>query len=793
MKMNKHYEALELGAVLEMLKNEASSQDAKDAALNLRPTNILSEAQLLLSQTQDAFSLIARFGGPSFSGLKNVNNAVSRAAAGGDLNTAELLSIGGTLRAVRSLYEWYGHCSGVSTSLDFFFDAITVNKYLEDKIFSVIVSEEEIADRASDELYEIRRKIRAKSNSVREKLDSILHSSHYQKFLQEPIVTQRSGRYVVPVKAEHRADVPGLVHDMSSSGATVFIEPVSVVDANNEIKILESREREEIKRILSELSRETGNFSESIKSSYENAVRIDLIFAKARLAYKMKASLPLLNDNGEILLKKARHPLLDANKVVPVDISLGIDFDTLVITGPNTGGKTVSIKTIGLLSLMAMCGLLIPAADQSKIAVFDNILVDVGDEQSIQQNLSTFSAHMVNIIDIMKKAHGNSLVLIDELGAGTDPVEGAALAVAIIEDLRSKGAKTAATTHYAELKAYALETPGVTNGSCEFDVETLRPTYRLLIGVPGRSNAFAISEHLGMEKTVIDEAKRLVNNESRSFEAVLEKLEETRRELESEKEKARRATDAADKMRRKAQSEKDKAAQLRDNEIEKAKREAEKIINSAKRQSADFLLRLEQLKKEADTNKNVSDVARKTRREIKHRLGEMEDAVDPHRLADEWDEDYKLPRPVVPGDAVIIRSIGEGEVLEVNKNNVLVKSGMLKTRVKMSDLRLIKKKEPPKQSKPSLLYRTSSKADSDISTEIDLRGKTVDEALHDLSLFIDKCVLLNLHEIRIIHGKGTGALRAAVQDELRHHPNIADFRLGVYGEGENGVTIAHLK
>ena len=792
MKINKHYDALELGAVLEMLKNEASSDDAKEAAGSLKPTNILSEAQLLLSQTEDAFSLIARFGGPSFSGLKNVNNAVSRAAAGGDLNTAELLRIGGTLRAVRSLYEWYGHCSGVSTSLDFFFDSITVNKYLEERIFSVIVSEEEIADRASDELYEIRRKIRSKSNSVREKLDSILHSQHYQKFLQEPIVTQRSGRYVVPVKAEHRADVPGLVHDMSSSGATVFIEPVSVVDANNEIKILESREREEIKRILSELSREAGNFSESIKNSYESAVNIDLIFAKARLAYKMKASMPELNNNGQILLKKARHPLLDPKKVVPVDISLGIDFDTLVITGPNTGGKTVSIKTIGLLSLMAMCGMLIPAADQSKIAVFDNILVDVGDEQSIQQNLSTFSAHMVNIIDIMKKAGENSLVLIDELGAGTDPVEGAALAVAIIEELRSKGAKIAATTHYAELKSYALETPGVINGSCEFDVETLRPTYRLLIGVPGRSNAFAISERLGMSKSVIEEAKRLVNNESRSFEAVLEKLEKTRRELEMEKEKAQRETDSADKMRRKAQSEKDKAAQLRDNEIEKAKREAEKIIASAKRQSADFLMRLEQLKKEADSN-NASEIAKKTRREIKNRLGEMEETVNPRRLADEWDEDYKLPRPVVPGDAVVIRSIGEGEVLEVNKNNVLVKSGMLKTRVKMSDLRLIKKKEPPKQSKPSLLYRTSSKADSDKSTEIDLRGKTVDEALHDLSLFIDKCVLLNLHEIRIIHGKGTGALRAAVQNDLRHHPNIADFRLGVYGEGENGVTIAHLK
>lgn len=792
MKINKHYEALELPAVLEMLKNEASSDDAKQAALELSPTHILSEAQLLLSQTEDAFSLIARFGGPSFSGLRNVNNAVSRAAAGGELNTSELLGIGGTLRAVRALYEWYGHCSGVSTSLDFFFDSLTVNKYLEEKIFSVIVSEEEIADRASDELYEIRRKIRAKSNSVREKLDSILHSSHYQKFLQEPIVTQRSGRYVVPVKAEHRADVPGLVHDMSSSGATVFIEPVSVVDANNEIRILESREREEIRRILFELSQEAGNFSESIKSSYENAVRIDLIFAKARLAYKMKASVPVLNANGTVLLKKARHPLLDPKKVVPVDISLGGEFDTLVITGPNTGGKTVSIKTIGLLTLMAMCGLMIPAADQSQIAVFDNILVDVGDEQSIQQNLSTFSAHMVNIIAIMKKAGGNSLVLIDELGAGTDPVEGAALAVAIIEDLRSKGAKIAATTHYAELKAYALETPGVMNGSCEFDVETLRPTYRLLIGVPGRSNAFAISEHLGMENTVIEEAKRLVNSENRSFESVLEKLEETRRELEQEKDKAQRAMDAADRMRRKAQSEKDKAAQLRDNELERAKREAEKIIASAKRQSADFLLRLEQLKKEADQN-HAAEVARKTRREIKNRLGEMEDTVNPRRLADEWDEDYKLPRPVVPGDAVIIRSIGEGEVVEVNKNNVIVKSGMLKTRVKMSDLRLIKKKEAPKQSKPSLLYRTSSKADSDISTEIDLRGKTVDEALHDLSLFIDKCVLLNLHEIRIIHGKGTGALRAAVQDDLRHHPNIADFRLGAYGEGESGVTIAHLK
>ena len=790
--MNKHYDALELGSVLDMLAQEAASDDAKSKSAELVPAADIGEAELLLSQTEDAFSLIARFGGPSFSGLKNVNNAVSRAAAGGELNTSELLSIAGTLRAVRSLYEWYGHCSSVGTKLDFFFDSITVNKYLEEKIFSSILSEDEIADRASDELYEIRRKMRAKSNSVREKLDSIIHSTHYQKFLQEPIVTQRSGRYVVPVKAEHRSDVPGLVHDMSSSGATVFIEPVSVVDANNEIKILESREREEIRRILFELSAEAGNFSESIKSSYESAVMLDLIFAKARLAYKMKASRPLLNNNGYIDLKKARHPLLDPKKAVPVDISLGGEYDTLVITGPNTGGKTVSIKTIGLLTLMAMCGLLIPAADRSVISVFKKILVDVGDEQSIQQNLSTFSSHMVNIIEIMKETNENSLVLIDELGAGTDPVEGAALAVAIIEKLRSKGARIAVTTHYAELKAYALETPGVTNGSCEFDVETLRPTYRLLIGVPGRSNAFAISEHLGMDKSVIDEAKRLVGSENKSFESVLEKLEETRRELENEKEKAQRAVETADKMKRKAQSEKDRAAQLVNNELEKAKREAEKIISSAKRQSADFLLRLDQMKKEADAS-NAAQTARKTRREIKNRLGEMEETVNPRRLADEWDEDYKLPRPVVPGDAVIIRSIGEGEVLEVGKSNVLVQSGMLKTRVKMSDLMLTKKKEPPKQSKPAVLYRTTSKTDSDISSEIDLRGKTVDEALHELTLFIDKCVLLNMHDIRIIHGKGTGALRAAVQQELRHHKNIADFRLGVYGEGESGVTIAHLK
>ena len=490
-------------------------------------------------------------------------------------------------------------------------------------------------------------------------------------------------------------------------------------------------------------------------------------------------------------MKKARHPLIDKNKVVPVDISLGEEFDTLVITGPNTGGKTVSIKTIGVLTLMIMCGLLIPASAQSKIAVFDKILVDIGDEQSIDQSLSTFSSHMTNIIHILKEADSRSLVLIDELGAGTDPVEGAALAVSIIEKLRTKGAKIAATTHYAELKAYALDTEGVTNGCCEFDVETLSPTYRLLIGVPGRSNAFAISQRLGMEEDVIENAKRIVGSDNRDFEAVLEKLEATRQSLEEEKKTAAEATERAKKLQAKAQSEKDKIDILREREIEKAKREAEKLLAQAKRQSSEFLLELEKLKKEQSSS-NAVEIARKTRRAIKNQMGEMDDLINPQELAEHWDYDYKLPREPVAGDAVIIRNIGEGEVIEVKNDKVYVKSGMLKTRVKLSDIMIIEKKK--KEAKPQRnLYRTSSRADADVKSELDLRGQMVEEAMEKLGLFIDKCLLNGINEITVIHGKGTGALRSAVQEEMKHHPNIAEFRLGQWGEGDSGVTIAKLK
>lgn len=790
--MNKNHKTLELDLILEKLAAECSCDDAKDLARGLKPAGDMAEVEMLLQQTEDAFSLLARFGGPSFSGLKNVNNSLHRAAAGGSLNPKELLDIAYCLRALRTLDEWRNHSSGVKTSLDFFFEGITSNKYLETKILSCIVSEEEIADKASDTLFDIRKKIRSKENSIREKLDSLIHSSHYQQFLQEAIITQRNGRFVVPVKAECRGNVPGLVHDTSSTGATVFIEPASVVDANNDIKVLQGKERDEIMRILYELSAESGDFAESIKHSYESAIRLNLIFAKAHLAYKMKATKPILNNEGIICLKKARHPLIDPKKVVATDIALGDEYDTLVITGPNTGGKTVSLKTLGLLTLMTMCGLLIPVADRSRVSVFNNILVDIGDEQSIAQSLSTFSSHMVNIIDIMKKADDKSLILIDELGAGTDPVEGAALAVSIIEALREKGAIIAATTHYAELKAYALDTPGVTNGCCEFDIETLRPTYKLLIGVPGRSNAFAILKHLGMTQDVIDNAKAIVGSDNRDFEAVLEKLEASRHALEEERKIAEEMTERARKIEEKAQSEMDKIETLKARELDKAKREAQKLIDAAERKSSQFLLELDKLKKE-QTSSNATEIARKTRRAVKAQMGEMDDLINPNELADNWDYDYKLPRNPVPGDRIVIKGIGEGEVLEFKNNNVFVKSGLLKTRVKLSDIMILDKPKKKPVKTQHNVYHTSSRADADVKTEIDMRGETVDEALSELGLFIDRCVLNNIEEIRIIHGKGTGALRSAVTDYLKTHPNVSEYRLGRYGEGENGVTIAKLK
>ncbi len=792
----KHSKALEFDKVLEKLAEYVSCDDARYEVLHMKPESDLELAKALLAQTTDAHMLLARFGGPSFGGLKNVNNALSRADAGSVLNTKELLDIGGVLRTVRTLSQWRASNAGVASVLDPLFNALIPNKYLESAIFNAIISEEEISDNASPELANIRRKIRIQESRVREQLEKFTRSQAHSKYLQENIITQRNGRYVVPVKNEHRGEIPGLVHDTSSSGATVFIEPMAVVEANNEIRVLQSKEREEIDRILSELSASAGDFANSIKSSYECAVELNIIFAKAHYAYSLKASPAILNDKGIVNLRSARHPLIDPKKVVPVDIMLGKDFDTLVITGPNTGGKTVSIKTIGLLSMMAMCGLMIPAGDRSEISVFTEILSDIGDEQSIEQSLSTFSAHMTNIISILNTAGVGSLVLIDELGAGTDPVEGAALAMAVLEALHAKGAKIAATTHYAELKAYALETPRVENGCCEFDVATLRPTYRLLIGVPGKSNALAISEKLGLDLSVIQRAQELVSVENKEFENVVDRLEETRRKMEDEFDNAKKLSEKAEKEKAAAEKLKAEISELREKEMEKARSQALRVVESAKREAYSLLQELEMLKKEQQKTKDAAEMARRAKALVRKGVEAIDSAADPIIGIDDNDDDYVLPRPLVAGDTVIIRDLGKtAKVISPadKKGNVEVQAGSIKTRVKLENLRLCE--SAPKQKKPvsSVKVHGESRLNMAASTRLDLRGMTVDECLIELDRFIDQGLRTGLNEFTVVHGKGTGALRSAVTRYLKASPFVKSSRLGVYGEGEDGVTIVTLK
>ena len=793
----RHIKALELDKVLFQLSELASIKDSKEMALELKPSDVLYDAQTLINQTNAAYVLLAKFGGPSFGAAKNVNSSLSRASAGGVLTMKELLDIGEVLRVIRSLYEWRFSQPGADSCLDVFFSSLCPNRMLENNIFTSILNEEEMADNASRELSDIRRKMRNQAQSIREKLEGMVRSSYYQKYLQDAIITQRNGRFVVPVKSEHRNEVPGLVHDTSGSGATVFIEPMAVVDANNEIRVLQGKEREEIERILAELSVAAGEQAETIKQNFESIVELNLIFAKAQLAYKMKASVPILNTEGIIDLKKARHPLLDPKKVVATDINLGDEFDTLVITGPNTGGKTVSIKTLGLLSLMACCGLLIPAADNSKICVFKKVFADIGDEQSIEQSLSTFSSHMVNIVDIIKNADDESLVLIDELGAGTDPVEGAALAIAILERLHICGAKIAATTHYAELKAYALDTPRVENGSCEFDVTTLRPTYRLLIGVPGRSNAFAISERLGIDKELIARANEFVSSENIRFENVVDSLEESRLALEREKSETERERRELEEKRRLAELKLQEAETLRLKEYEKAQGEAMKITEKARREANALLMEIEALRKELKSTKDASELARRAKQAMKRGLSEIDRTVNPVTTSLYEDDDYVLPRPLKVGDTVFLTELGkEAQVLSLpdKREQVEVLSGSIRMRVSISKLRLVeKKKEKPKTASLSRSGSMESRLTASAENRCDLRGMTVDEALLTLDSFLDSMLMANIGEFTVIHGKGTGALRAAVHKHLKGNKFVRSFRLGVYGEGENGVTIVTLK
>jgi len=797
--MTKHFKTLELDKILAMVAEKCACDDARELAAAIEPEPHLQLAQALLNQTRDAHMLLARFGGPAFGGLMNVNNALKRGQAGGVLTLREFLLIAQVLRVLRGIVTWRENNSGVETCLDALFGGISANKYLEDAIGNVVLSEDRIADHASPALADIRRKIRVQESNVRARLEGLTRSAAYAKYLQESLVTMRGGRFVVPVKAEYRGEIPGLVHDASASGATVFVEPMAVVEANNEIKVLQGKEREEIERILAELSQLAGSFYEPIAAAFECAVELNVIFAKAHLAYDMHAGVPELNNSGEIQLIKARHPLISKDQIVPIDISLGVGFDALIVTGPNTGGKTVSLKTVGLLCLMAMCGLMIPAAERSRVSVFNQVLADIGDEQSIEQSLSTFSSHMTNIISILENADNHSLALIDELGAGTDPVEGAALAMAIIEALRKKGVKLAATTHYAELKAYALQTPGVENASCEFDVQTLRPTYKLLIGVPGRSNAFAISERLGMPIGVVDRARDLVSTEGTRFEDVIGQLEKKQNLADQAKEETEELKLQAKKALEEAEKIKEESMKKQEKILEDARAVGRQIGEKTRREAYALLGELERLKKERDSEKDIQALARRARAAMKKGLDALDDAVRDGAVIEDEDEDYVLPRELRIGDTVRLANMKiEATVLELpdGKGQVKVQAGSITMRAAIENIRLI---GAARDDTPKTRKRAGRDAPDPVQpntaaeTRLDLRGQTVEECLMELDRFIDQALRTGIHEFTIVHGKGTGALRAAVQKYLKSSQYVKTYRLGVYGEGETGVTIVELK
>ncbi len=792
-----HYSTLELPKVLAMLAAQAALADTKARALALEPATDIGQVSALLSQTDGAFTLSARFGTPGFGSVKNVANPLARAGSGACLSMGELLDIGELLRVVRSVKEWRSNCQGVAVpALDPLFEELYPNRYFEDKIFTSIRSEEEMLDTASPELANIRRKIRSAELNVRDRLEKITRSQNYAKYLQDAIITQRGGRFVVPVKVEYRSEMPGLVHDTSASGATLFVEPMAVVEVNNELRVLRLKEQEEIERILQALSGEAAGFAGAMGTSYKALVALDLIFAKANLAYKMQAVVPLLNDRGVIELKNARHPLLDKKNVVPTNVALGKDYTTLVVTGPNTGGKTVCLKTLGLLTLMAMCGLMIPAAEGSQICVFRSVLADIGDEQSIEQSLSTFSSHMTNIIGILQVADAHSLVLIDELGAGTDPVEGAALATAILMEFMQKGARVAATTHYAELKNFAIETAGVCNASLEFDVQSLAPTYRLIIGLPGRSNAFAISKRLGLPEGIVARAEGLVPEENRHFEQVVALLEQERCAAAEARQAADTIRAEVEQLRKKEKNRQQELKEKQDKILQDARDRARDLVYKVRLESEAMLQELEQLRRQAG-KANAQQQLERARQVAKGGMRSLDKLSDP--VDKRTGGGYKLPRPLVAGDNVEIISLDKkAQVLEPadKTGQVLVLAGIIKTRVPEQDLRLLENTAPPKAARPTtrtVRGGVQQAAQRSANTEIDLRGQASDEALLELDRFIDNALLTDMGSVWIIHGKGTGVLRKAVHGFLRGHKSVKTFRLGVFGEGEDGVTIAELK
>jgi DNA mismatch repair protein MutS2 len=784
--------ALEFNKIIVLLEECAVSDDAKSKCRAILPLTDEEEINFLLKNTDDARIFMAKRGTPSFSGLKNILPSLNRAVLGSALSMKELLDIASVLRACRGIVAFRAEESEMKTTIDNIFNAVTANKYLEEKIFNSIISEEEMADNASSELYDIRRKLKGASNKIRELLNKIIHSQTYQKYLQDPIITVRGDRYVIPVKQENRNEIAGLIHDTSSSGATVFIEPMSVVEANNELKVLYAKEQKEIERILYALSAEAASFADSITISYEMACELDFIFAKAKLADKQKASMPNVNTRGFIELKKARHPLLDKSTAVPIDVVLGGDYGTLVITGPNTGGKTVTLKTIGILQVMAQSGLHIPASDNSEISVFENIYADIGDEQSIEQSLSTFSSHMTNIVKIIDLVDRNNLVLFDELGAGTDPVEGAGLAVSILEYIRSFGAKIVATTHYPELKIYALETKGVQNASCEFNVDTLKPTYRLITGIPGRSNAFAIAQRLGLNEHIIDRAKDIISDENSRFEDVLDDLEQNRRKIEGERVIAESERANLQKLKMDFERQKAELEVKLKKENEKAIIEAQKIIDEVKEQANSLINELDELRKQKDSE-DFKEKLNNMKSNTKATFHKLENKITP--VENKSNKGYKLPRALRVGDTVRVLSVDkEGTVqsLADSSGHLTVQVGIMKLKLKISDLVLIENKTV-RANDNSFVSFSKNTDKKPAKLELNLRGMTVLEAEAEIDMFIDNAVMAGITPISIIHGKGTGALRCAVHSSLKANKSIKSFRLGKYGEGEDGVTIIELK
>lgn len=796
--MNKYYEALELHKILKRLSEHCSNAMTKEKALSLEPSNDKELVIDEIKKTAEALELSIRYGSPVFIDFVNAAPSLERADSGASLTLKELIEIRRVLYQIRELSEWYGEIEkNGELRLSYLFDCLFPDRQLEKKLEVSIISEDEIADEASAELADIRRKIAQSGSKIRDSLDKMIRSSSVQKCLQDNVVTIRDGRYVLPVKTEHKNEISGFVHDTSSSGATLFIEPAAVVEANNEIRILKGREQDEINRIIAALSAECAAEKEKIISGMNAAAQLDLYFAKADYAADTNSSEPDITGDGSVVLNKARHPLIPKEQVVPVSFRLGEEYDSLIITGPNTGGKTVILKTVGLLTAMAMCGMFIPASDGSRISVFKDILVDIGDDQSIEHNLSTFSAHMNKVIEIVDKADFQSLVLIDELGSGTDPVEGAALAVAVIEKLREQHARVVTTTHYQELKMYALETEGVENASCKFDVKTLRPTYELVIGSPGQSNAFAISKRLGLQESIIEKAQSLISEENKSFERTIERLENARAAFENDDIAVKKLRAENQRLKDQLQSEREQLAREKESEIEKARVEARRIVEKVTRESQVLVDELMELKRQKDKS-DFSEMAVRAKQRQKTGVNRLYNEANP---VSETASAYVPPRPYKKGDTVTIATTGKKGILisppDAN-GSCFVQVGIMKTKIAASELRLVEKEKvtynnSSVKARGGVTKSIESRMTRRPEMELDIRGYASDEGIYEVDRFIDNAVMSGISTVTIIHGKGTGVLKNAVRAHLKKHPSVKSSRRGAFGEGEDGVTIVELK